>query len=241
MTVPVIARAPFCPAATFTAARTRTSAHIAPATERRMRSPGPLGRRRDADVTKRGPLREGVVVRTHEQADVDCVGERDAGESLRDRRIAGLRHRHEIDAIAPLELDDGIRVREAVGRLGLLRHPAGLPPELKRHQAVAVQRRRHMRAARVERGANRPADLAMLLHARADEARTSGEDKVPAHPFPDKMKIVAGRSEEHTSELQSPCNIVCSLLLEKKKKAWMYRFLIIEKTFFGIALPSPHS
>src|SRR2546426_5935881 len=27
----------------------------------------------------------------------------------------------------------------------------------------------------------------------------------------------AGRSEEHTSELQSPCNLVCRLLLEKKK------------------------
>src|ERR1039457_3227188 len=27
----------------------------------------------------------------------------------------------------------------------------------------------------------------------------------------------ASRSEEHTSELQSPCNIVCRLLLEKKK------------------------
>src|SRR2546426_7218447 len=27
------------------------------------------------------------------------------------------------------------------------------------------------------------------------------------------------RSEEHTSELQSPCNLVCRLLLEKKKKA----------------------
>src|SRR5256885_7313583 len=26
-----------------------------------------------------------------------------------------------------------------------------------------------------------------------------------------------GRSEEHTSELQSPCNLVCRLLLEKKK------------------------
>src|SRR5256885_3781760 len=26
----------------------------------------------------------------------------------------------------------------------------------------------------------------------------------------------AGRSEEHTSELQSPCNLVCRLLLEKK-------------------------
>src|SRR5256885_12593684 len=27
--------------------------------------------------------------------------------------------------------------------------------------------------------------------------------------------VVQGRSEEHTSELQSPCNIVCRLLLEK--------------------------
>src|SRR3989454_8509020 len=27
------------------------------------------------------------------------------------------------------------------------------------------------------------------------------------------------RSEEHTSELQSPCNLVCRLLLEKKKQA----------------------
>src|SRR2546426_12380749 len=29
---------------------------------------------------------------------------------------------------------------------------------------------------------------------------------------------IARRSEEHTSELQSPCNLVCRLLLEKKKK-----------------------
>src|SRR2546426_7464995 len=29
---------------------------------------------------------------------------------------------------------------------------------------------------------------------------------------------VPHRSEEHTSELQSPCNLVCRLLLEKKKK-----------------------
>src|SRR5256885_3352882 len=28
---------------------------------------------------------------------------------------------------------------------------------------------------------------------------------------------VCARSEEHTSELQSPCNLVCRLLLEKKK------------------------
>src|SRR3989454_8227635 len=30
--------------------------------------------------------------------------------------------------------------------------------------------------------------------------------------------VAAVRSEEHTSELQSPCNLVCRLLLEKKKK-----------------------
>src|SRR5256885_8944979 len=30
------------------------------------------------------------------------------------------------------------------------------------------------------------------------------------------------RSEEHTSELQSPCNLVCRLLLEKKKKILLY-------------------
>src|SRR2546426_9118745 len=30
--------------------------------------------------------------------------------------------------------------------------------------------------------------------------------------------LLLPRSEEHTSELQSPCNLVCRLLLEKKKK-----------------------
>src|SRR5256885_7794324 len=32
------------------------------------------------------------------------------------------------------------------------------------------------------------------------------------------QKAIYSRSEEHTSELQSPCNLVCRLLLEKKKK-----------------------
>src|SRR5205807_5368477 len=48
----------------------------------------------------------------------------------------------------------------------------------------------------------------------------------------------AARSEEHTSELQSPCNLVCRLLLEKKKNiiktmmpfltASKYEILILE-------------
>src|SRR5205807_7014227 len=32
-----------------------------------------------------------------------------------------------------------------------------------------------------------------------------------------EFEAIARRSEEHTSELQSPCNLVCRLLLEKKK------------------------
>src|SRR2546426_10145588 len=36
--------------------------------------------------------------------------------------------------------------------------------------------------------------------------------------LPAKMNCTHLRSEEHTSELQSPCNLVCRLLLEKKKR-----------------------
>src|SRR2546426_7010009 len=34
----------------------------------------------------------------------------------------------------------------------------------------------------------------------------------------DPLRRAPDRSEEHTSELQSPCNLVCRLLLEKKKR-----------------------
>src|SRR2546426_6162158 len=39
----------------------------------------------------------------------------------------------------------------------------------------------------------------------------------PLHLVGGEEELV-NRSEEHTSELQSPCNLVCRLLLEKKKK-----------------------
>src|ERR1039457_7293629 len=39
--------------------------------------------------------------------------------------------------------------------------------------------------------------------------------KMPRRPMLDLPLIM--RSEEHTSELQSPCNLVCRLLLEKKE------------------------
>src|SRR5205807_7749605 len=47
-----------------------------------------------------------------------------------------------------------------------------------------------------------------MAHAMAGHGRGN------RRPYPDRDR----RSEEHTSELQSPCNLVCRLLLEKKKK-----------------------
>src|SRR5256885_5681264 len=44
------------------------------------------------------------------------------------------------------------------------------------------------------------------------------EDVQEDERLDEEPRQVVRRSEEHTSELQSPCNLVCRLLLEKKKK-----------------------
>src|SRR3989454_6063252 len=45
-----------------------------------------------------------------------------------------------------------------------------------------------------------------------------GPEGAPAPPVATSSRTASrSRSEEHTSELQSPCNLVCRLLLEKKK------------------------
>src|SRR5256885_11222334 len=46
---------------------------------------------------------------------------------------------------------------------------------------------------------------------------SSGKVNLALDALPNFM-CLPGRSEEHTSELQSPCNLVCRLLLEKKKQ-----------------------
>src|SRR2546427_13073955 len=71
------------------------------------------------------------------------------------------------------------------------------PPAAGRLQAVQLQREDRPRAD--DAGAGPPPGDPRLLRAH---------DLVPAQP----------RSEEHTSELQSQSNLVCRLLLEKKKK-----------------------
>src|SRR4051794_41285837 len=85
-------------------------------------------------------------------------------------------------------------------------------------------------AARLER--NRAAarhviqaDDIALLHDRlpAEQELHAVEQRADAAHALDGMKLLLGwepimRSEEHTSELQSPVHLVCRLLLEKKKK-----------------------
>src|SRR2546426_5096586 len=57
--------------------------------------------------------------------------------------------------------------------------------------------------------------------------RASSARLVPTASEQRRWRAVFGtkplRSEEHTSELQSPCNLVCRLLLEKKKQYTIYR------------------
>src|SRR5256885_11719553 len=50
------------------------------------------------------------------------------------------------------------------------------------------------------------------------EPRTIRSDEMPLLLLSRSRTRAHTRSEEHTSELQSPCNLVCRLLLEKKKQ-----------------------
>src|SRR5258708_15110825 len=59
-----------------------------------------------------------------------------------------------------------------------------------------------------------------LAQARASIARPSFTNCMSLRRATPVMMAMAGRSEEHTSELQSPDHLVCRLLLEKKKQEY---------------------
>src|SRR3989441_6145704 len=65
------------------------------------------------------------------------------------------------------------------------------------------------------------------VHERLDRDALDALPEEPAHPVAlpqqgDRMRRFFGRSEEHTSELQSLAYLVCRLLLEKKKDKTQY-------------------
>src|SRR2546426_4810308 len=59
---------------------------------------------------------------------------------------------------------------------------------------------------------------AIRLTGQDTERGTFSQRHLVLHDARDGRRHAPIRSEEHTSELQSPCNLVCRLLLEKKKK-----------------------
>src|SRR2546430_9583194 len=63
-------------------------------------------------------------------------------------------------------------------------------------------------------------DLGALRHRQQREGDAEHDQDDQQHP----QDLAKARSEEHTSELQSQSNLVCRLLLEKKKKNYqLYR------------------
>src|SRR2546427_9203808 len=71
------------------------------------------------------------------------------------------------------------------------------------------------RSQRRRRGRGRPGGLSSRLPQTESAARF---EELPGLARAHHVSSGAGRSEEHTSELQSQSNLVCRLLLEKKKK-----------------------
>src|SRR5256885_7345197 len=73
-----------------------------------------------------------------------------------------------------------------------------------------------------ERDGHRLIGRDCLKHAVCQEQEGDRQRRQRHHAqhaeIPDDRPASMDRSEEHTSELQSPCNLVCRLLLEKKKK-----------------------
>src|SRR5256885_9534033 len=80
-------------------------------------------------------------------------------------------------------------------------------------------------------------DSAVAVGAAGGKGSTARSSKAKLPPSP-TVALLDTRSEEHTSELQSPCNLVCRLLLEKRK----YRVstaTTISPFLYSLPPPSP--
>src|SRR5256885_2191689 len=79
----------------------------------------------------------------------------------------------------------------------------------------------HILNAMEERSRKIAQGLAAAEKGEQELTEARGRADVIVHEARERASHIidqAQRSEEHTSELQSPCNLVCRLLLEKKKK-----------------------
>src|SRR2546426_5802813 len=84
----------------------------------------------------------------------------------------------------------------------LIEERTGICFDESRERFFSTRVREHLRAKGMERSTE------LLRAMRKSNVEYEGQLE----------RLLTQRSEEHTSELQSPCNLVCRLLLEKKKK-----------------------
>src|SRR5688572_31597550 len=77
-------------------------------------------------------------------------------------------------------------------------------------------------SGRSHRARRRSASTSSLKHRPAAASPPSSTSSTPSIP----ATLGPARSEEHTSELQSQSNLVCRLLLEKKKKKKNYDVIV---------------
>ena len=85
-----------------------------------------------------------------------------------------------------------------------------------RHDRDHARRRDEERGRQVGHGLRHDGCQQVRAAPRHDDDQGLGEEEEPRSGEP----LEPGRSEEHTSELQSRINLVCRLLLEKKKKKY---------------------
>src|SRR2546426_4845071 len=91
------------------------------------------------------------------------------------------------------------------------------PPRSTLFPYTTLFRSVHPDEPRPERRIVEPPHL-VVPDAAADGGQRDGRQPQDRGELHAGERAAALRSEEHTSELQSPCNLVCRLLLEKKKK-----------------------
>src|SRR2546426_2701512 len=101
--------------------------------------------------------------------------------------------------------------------------PHGREEQVITREQAALERPGDLRAAQALATAHRHLDDPVPAPRRFDHHLHGPAVGLVLH-----SEVAEKRSEEHTSELQSPCNLVCRLLLEKKKTSKNWRLSDLE-------------